>query len=95
MTDVLNFRYVASSDTNLNQNYLGPASLEELAKYVLLHHDFPDNTSSTKFIWRYHKFSDSFFCHLWLNVMVKDNWESLLEKILDGKLLVKNRREGI
>ncbi|KMT19700.1 hypothetical protein BVRB_1g007560 [Beta vulgaris subsp. vulgaris] len=27
--------YVASSDTSLNQNYLGPASLEELAKQIV------------------------------------------------------------
>ena len=31
---VLYGRYVASPDKKLNKNYLGPASIEEIAKYV-------------------------------------------------------------
>ena len=34
MLRVLCFRYIASPDKKLNKNYLGPASIEEIAKYV-------------------------------------------------------------
>lgn len=33
---LLLFRYIASPDKKLNVNYLGPASIEDIAKYVCL-----------------------------------------------------------